>query len=152
MAKKDRDESNSSEAVRRRRASHFMASLKTEDAAAYLEGLAQALRDNRLVVQTPDETLDVRVGSRVSLEIDARSSRGGRRSSVELKLDWAEPDDVSALSISSGSASDDDDMETVSSSPPAGERTAEEVAQAAEERQEAGSGTPPASIWTSGAE
>lgn len=139
MAKKDRDESNSSEdAPRQRRSAQFTADLKTEDAATYLEALAQALRDTRIVVQTGNETLDVRVAPRLALGLEARSSRGAKKSSIELRLNWSEPYELPTLYISSGSAPNDDDMETVVSAAPsqvdeAIEEATHEVAEAAEE-------------------
>jgi amphi-Trp domain-containing protein len=126
MAKKDRDESSAPEdGPRTRRSAQFTADLRTEDAAAYLEALARALRNSRLVVQTASESIDVRVASRVGLDLEAKSSRGGKKSSIDLRLNWTEPAETAKLSISSASApaangaaeaaqdDDDDDMETV---------------------------------------
>jgi len=128
MAKKDRDESSAAEdGPRTRRSAQFTADLRTEDAAAYLEALARALRDSRLVVQTASDSIDVRVAHRVGLDLEAKSSRSGKKSSIELRLDWTEPAETAKLFISSASApavkdivradddgdDNDDDMETV---------------------------------------
>jgi amphi-Trp domain-containing protein len=107
MAKKDRDIAGSAEdGARSRRTVQFKADLGTEDAAAYLEALAGALRDGRLVVQAASESIDVPVASRVRLDVAAKSSRNARRSSVELRLDWPRRVETPEQSISPGGAAE----------------------------------------------
>jgi amphi-Trp domain-containing protein len=106
MAKKDRDAAGSSEdGVRSRRSVQFKTDLGTEDAAAYLEALAVALRDGRLLVQAARESIDVPVASRVRLDVEAKSSRGARKSSVELRLNWPKRPEAPEQSVSSVGAS-----------------------------------------------
>lgn len=106
MAKKDRDTADSSEdGPQSRRSVQFKTDLGTEDAAAYLEALAGALREGRLVVQTASESLEVPVASRVRLDIAAKSSRNARKSSVELRLNWPKRSEAPDQSIAPAGAS-----------------------------------------------
>jgi amphi-Trp domain-containing protein len=89
MAKKDRDATNSAEnGSTKRRSARYTAELNLEDAAAYLETMARALRENRLLVQADEKTLETLVAPRLTMDVEAKASRGGRRTSVDLSLKW----------------------------------------------------------------
>jgi amphi-Trp domain-containing protein len=98
MAKKDREKSPK-QRLERRSVSHS-ADLANADAAASLEVIARGLREGRLVVQGEDEILEVAVPPQLEIEVRAKSSRGARRTSLELSLTWksrkaAEPAEAS---------------------------------------------------------
>jgi amphi-Trp domain-containing protein len=139
MAKKDRDSTTKDASPRR--AASFSAELDTAEAAAYLEGLARDLRNNRLVVRDGTESLDVAVASRVGLDLEAKSARGGKKHSLKLRLNWSK-----RFEAQGGEESPDEEVavESPEAAEPASEPIAEEAA--AEEN------SPPDSTFTSGAE
>jgi amphi-Trp domain-containing protein len=134
MAKKGRDAASSIEdGAQPRRLVQFKANLGTEDAAAFLEALAGALRGGRLVVQASNDNIDVPVASRVRLDVEAKSSRSARKSSVELRLNWPKrdetPEQPPVASAVNGAADDEEvavaapavEGSTVSPEPEAGQ-------------------------------
>jgi amphi-Trp domain-containing protein len=139
MAKKDRDSTTKDASPRR--AASFSAEVDTAEAAAYLEGLARDLRNNRLVVRDGAESLDVAVAPRVALDLEAKSARGGKKHSLKLRLNWSKRYEVQAGPDSTG---EDEEVAPPEAAEPASEPAAEEAA--AEENR------PPDSTFTSGAE
>lgn len=139
MAKKDGD--STIKDASSRRAASFSAELDTAEAAAYLEGLARDLRNNRLVVRDGAESLDVAVAPRVELELEAKSARRGKKHSLRLRLNWSKRLETPE---SAEPADEDDAAPPGETAEPASEATAEEPAE--EEN------SPPDSTFTSGAE
>lgn len=138
MAKKDRDTTKDAS---QRRAASFSAELDTAEAAAYLEGLARDLRNNRLVVRDGTESLDVAVASRVGLDLEAKSARGGKKHSLRLRLNWSKRLEAPESAEAPG---EEDDAAPAETAEPGSEATAE--APASEEN------SPPDSTFTAGAE
>ena len=87
MEKKDRDRSGSTQDPKQRSVRH-KAELTNEDAAASLEAIARALREGRLVVPGEDEILGVPLPPQLAIDIKAKSSRGARKTSLDLSLKW----------------------------------------------------------------
>ncbi len=120
LAKKDRDESGLLDvSSAKRRAARYTTEINIEDAAAYLEAIARALRENRLVVYTRERTLEAPVGPKLSLDVEAKTSRGGSKTSLELSLKWKERSEASSLATPTEAAPDESNEETVT--PPASE-------------------------------
>ncbi|HLG10991.1 MAG TPA: amphi-Trp domain-containing protein [Dehalococcoidia bacterium] len=119
MAKKARDESTSADnGSTKRRSARYTAEISIADAAAYLEAVAHALRENRLVVQADKKTLDALVAPRLTLDVAAKASRGGRRTSLDLSLRWKERYDGSSPAPPSESNSEESSAETAVSPAP----------------------------------
>jgi amphi-Trp domain-containing protein len=94
MAKKGREDRSAD--------AHYAAVLPAEEAAVYIDALAAALRDNSLVVQTESDSIQMRVGPELMMELRTRTSGGeSKKSSIRLSLSWTEPEDSPLLSISS---------------------------------------------------
>jgi amphi-Trp domain-containing protein len=66
----------------------FEADLDRSDAAAYVEALAQALRDGALTIESGSESLAVTVGASVRFEIEARNDDEKSKTSVEIEVTW----------------------------------------------------------------
>ncbi|HWC30490.1 MAG TPA: amphi-Trp domain-containing protein [Dehalococcoidia bacterium] len=123
MAKKARDDSRYGS----RQAARFTDDLDTEAAAAHLEAIAKALRDNRLIVEA-DETLDVLVGSRVLVDLKAQAKGGSGKASLEVSLRWNAPANPGTLSISSGATPDDEKLDDKKDDGPAEPQDSPETA------------------------
>ena len=76
------------------------ASLETEQAASYLESLAQALRAGGVTVRSGAGLVALRVGTRVELELEAGEE--GRQGVVHLALRWETPTPEGRLEIVPG--------------------------------------------------
>lgn len=76
------------------------ASLETEQAAAYLETLAQALRAGGVTVRSGVGLVALRGATRVELELEAGEE--GRQSVVRLALRWETPTPEERLEIVPG--------------------------------------------------
>ena len=89
-----RERSESGRTVRAR------ASMEIEQAAAYVESLARALRAGGVTVRSGSELVALRVGERAELELEAGEE--GRHSVVRLELRWETPVPEERLEIVPG--------------------------------------------------
>jgi amphi-Trp domain-containing protein len=83
----------------------FTSGMRSEAAAAYLEALAAGLRAGHISLQSDTEAAHLEVPEEIVLELEARSSAGKGKSSIELGLSWRLakrlPAPAPALTISS---------------------------------------------------
>lgn len=93
MAKKNRTEADRGTSVQ------YANVLPAEEVAAYLEALAGALRDQSILVQTNDETLEAAVGQSVVFDLEVKP--GEKKSSLRLRMRWEETPPEPELSITS---------------------------------------------------
>jgi amphi-Trp domain-containing protein len=96
MAKKDRKDQGEE--------AHYSAQHTAEEAAAYIDSLAAALRKGSVMVETNGESLQVSVGPTLTMDMRARTS-GGKKSSIRFRMTWSEPEEAPVLSISSSGSS-----------------------------------------------
>lgn len=92
----DRDRSTSEA----KRTLHARASLEIEQAAVYLETLAQALRAGGVTIRSGSELLALRVAERAELKLQAGEE--GRHSVLRVELQWETPVPAEPLEILSG--------------------------------------------------
>jgi amphi-Trp domain-containing protein len=88
----------------------FSSEMATPDAAAHLEALAKSLRDGRVLVESGDRSLTLEVGRKINLDFEAKANPAKGKSSVEIKLEWVEEEEVveeapPSLLIASGGTS-----------------------------------------------
>jgi amphi-Trp domain-containing protein len=88
MAKKAR---KSEDTRTRRQSAAFEGAVSREDAAGRLEALARELRNGRLVLDGVAEHVDIAVADELTLEVKARSSASGKKSSLKLDVSWTSP-------------------------------------------------------------
>lgn len=89
MAKKARKSKDGSRP--RRQSAEFAGSMSRDDASARLEALARELRAGRLTLEGADERVDVGVADDLSVEVKARSSASGKKSSLRVSITWTSP-------------------------------------------------------------
>ena len=65
----------------------FTGSLTVEATAAYLEALAQGLREGHVYIEAAGEFIDLEVGDDIALELEASASDKGK-TSLEVSLAW----------------------------------------------------------------
>jgi amphi-Trp domain-containing protein len=95
MAKKDRKDQDT----------HYAARHTAEEAATYIDSLVAALRNGSAIVETESESLQIKVGPNLTMELQARSSGSeGKKASIRVRLSWTEPQASPLLSISSDSS------------------------------------------------
>lgn len=78
------------------------ASIEPEQAAAYLETLAHALRAGGVTIRSAARSVALRMGDRIELELEAGEE--GRHSAVHLALRWQTPVPEERLDIVPGIA------------------------------------------------
>lgn len=78
------------------------ASIEIEQAAAYMETLAKALRAGGVTIRSAARSVVLRIGDRIELELEAGEE--GRHSVVHLTLRWETPVPEERLDIVPGIA------------------------------------------------
>ena len=99
-------------------AAHARASLGIEQAAGYVETLAQALRAGGVTIRSGGELVALRAAERVTLELEAGEE--GTHSVARLELRWETPVPEERLDIAPGleqPAASDPDAESGVASP-----------------------------------
>jgi amphi-Trp domain-containing protein len=70
----------------------FKSEVAASEAAAFLENLAKSLRQGSMLLESGDQSLSLRVGQTVEVELEASSKPEKGKGSIELKVSWqAEP-------------------------------------------------------------
>jgi amphi-Trp domain-containing protein len=73
----------------------FKSEVPAAEAAAFLENLAKSLREGSTLLESGDQSLSLRIGSTVELELEASSKPEKGKGEIELKISW-ETDPITA--------------------------------------------------------
>jgi amphi-Trp domain-containing protein len=66
----------------------FSSEVPAGDAATFLENLAKSLRQGSMLLESGDQSLSLRVGSTVSVDLEASSKPEKGKGSISLKVSW----------------------------------------------------------------
>jgi amphi-Trp domain-containing protein len=58
------------------------------EAAAFLENIAKSLREGSTLLESGDQSLSLRIGPTVEMELEAKSKPEKGKGSIELKISW----------------------------------------------------------------
>jgi amphi-Trp domain-containing protein len=74
----------------------FSASVPLEQAAGYLEALAQSLRQGSALLESGDQSVRIELGPNVKVKLDAETDPEKGKGSLELNLSWRVAEQVEA--------------------------------------------------------
>jgi amphi-Trp domain-containing protein len=78
-----------------KRSFEFSMQTNSNEIADYLEGLAGHLRAGTVQLSAGSQSIDLRIGSVMKMEIEAESRPRKGKSSLQLELSWREPMTIS---------------------------------------------------------
>ncbi len=70
----------------------FSGEVSADEAATFLESIAKSVRQGSTLLESGDQSLSLRIGSTVEVDLVAKSKPEKGKGSLELKISWeAEP-------------------------------------------------------------